>query len=466
MRIAFRSFIATLILGLLVTLPSAFSSTDTASESIRSTLIMKGSSPIIRLNNTSVTGDFFIQNTGNILNIVGATVNPNINFKSNGGATTILNLQADGLHSVAKIVFADASVMTTAGVGSASALSSNTDALTTADADANGSGAFKMLIGASEKARLDNSGNFGIGTTTPETLLDVAGNITTTSGYWTIKAVSSTDVVLRGNYKSSTDRLLTTTKGSAAIEFISDVNTGGNDTKIKFLMADPTAVAPSYVSHVELSPTSLHVLSNTVLNVDGTSFFNDVATFGANVVMSGNLSLPGSMLLSGGVIQFSDFSVLASGGYGARVHRTTNFSVSNNTYTCIPFDAEEYDLEAMHSIASNTDRVVAYRDGNYLVTAQVDWEAASGGYREATIERFTVAGSVTTVLQQAHLPAAATTASEVVYQPISAITHLTSGDYIRVCVQHTKGTAMNILGGAVGSVGNKSLVAIQYMGNQ
>ena len=79
------------------------------------------------------------------------------------------------------LYFADGSTMASAGAGSASALSNNLDIPITADADGNASGEIQFNISASEKMVILNSGNVGIGSDTPATILDVTGTVTATS---------------------------------------------------------------------------------------------------------------------------------------------------------------------------------------------------------------------------------------------------------------------------------------------
>jgi hypothetical protein len=75
-----------------------------------------------------------------------------------------------------QIIFADGSTMSTAGLGSASALSNTTDAIVTGDSDANASGGILLKTGSNTRLTILNGGNVGIGTTTPQGNLAVVAS--------------------------------------------------------------------------------------------------------------------------------------------------------------------------------------------------------------------------------------------------------------------------------------------------
>ncbi|MBI4655454.1 MAG: hypothetical protein HY746_01780, partial [Elusimicrobia bacterium] len=92
---------------------------------------------------------------------------PNKRLVVNGG----IRLLADGIY------FADNSYMSAAGVGSAGAVSANINAVMVSDADDNGTGDIIFQSASTEKMRMINNGNMGIGTTNPLGKLDVNGSL-------------------------------------------------------------------------------------------------------------------------------------------------------------------------------------------------------------------------------------------------------------------------------------------------
>lgn len=75
----------------------------------------------------------------------------------------------------AAVIFNDGSSMTSAALGSAGSVSNPLDALIQGDSDANASGGILLRTGASDRMVVTNSGNVGIGTSSPQARLDVSG---------------------------------------------------------------------------------------------------------------------------------------------------------------------------------------------------------------------------------------------------------------------------------------------------
>lgn len=104
-------------------------------------------------------------------------------FVVSTGTADVFRVQGDG-DVLAGRYFGDGSQLTgiMAAVGAASALTSSTDVVVTADSDANGSGAVLFNAGALERMRLSNAGRLGIGTSSPDAALHVAGSIKMVDG--------------------------------------------------------------------------------------------------------------------------------------------------------------------------------------------------------------------------------------------------------------------------------------------
>ncbi|MFC1566805.1 beta strand repeat-containing protein [bacterium] len=116
---------------------------------------------------TSTTEKMRIQNTG----MVGiGTTNPAYKLDVNGD----IRIATGGLF------FPDGTSITTAGAGSAGALSNTKDVVLTADSDTNAQGEILFNIGVTEVMAILNNGNVGIGSINPGNTLDVNGTVQAT----------------------------------------------------------------------------------------------------------------------------------------------------------------------------------------------------------------------------------------------------------------------------------------------
>ncbi len=80
------------------------------------------------------------------------------------------------------LIFADGTTMWTANVGSVGSVSSNDDAVVRADANSDGIGNVVLRVGSVDGLLLNSGGNIGIGTLTPLSRLDVAGDLNISAG--------------------------------------------------------------------------------------------------------------------------------------------------------------------------------------------------------------------------------------------------------------------------------------------
>lgn len=71
---------------------------------------------------------------------------------------------------------------------------------------------------------------------------------------------------------------------------------------------------------------------------------------------------------------------------GARVKRTSDQSIPDNSITAIIFDTENYDNDNMWTAAPNPERITIQTAGIYLVIGQVHWAAHAAGFRALLLQ--------------------------------------------------------------------------------
>lgn len=102
-------------------------------------------------------------------NVGVGTTSPGDKLHVNGGS-----LRVSGAGN--GVYFPDGSFQTSAGVGSAGSVSNSLDAVITGDGDANGSGGVKLRTGSNDRLTINNTGDVGIGTTSPGEEVDIYKN--------------------------------------------------------------------------------------------------------------------------------------------------------------------------------------------------------------------------------------------------------------------------------------------------
>ena len=95
-------------------------------------------------------------------------------------------------------VFPDGTIMTTAVTATTAGASSTTDLNLVADSDAAGIGAIVVATNGTERMRVLNSGRVGIGTSIPQSALDVSGGMSLGS-YAGVNAAPSNGLIVSGN---------------------------------------------------------------------------------------------------------------------------------------------------------------------------------------------------------------------------------------------------------------------------
>ena len=126
-----------------------------------------------------------------------------------------------------------------------------------------------------------------------------------------------------------------------------------------------------------------------------------------------------------------------------RVRNSAALLIANTTTTALTFDTEDFDVGAMHSTVTSTDRITVPTGGAgaYLCGMGVDWATNSAGYRQIFIRT----NGTTTIVAEA-LPV--TTAAAICHQVIVTIASLAVGDYIQMIVNQSSGGNLNVLSSA------------------
>lgn len=143
-----------------------------------------------------------------------------------------------------------------------------------------------------------------------------------------------------------------------------------------------------------------------------------------------------------GVPSSSHGSGAAALNIAARVRRTTNQAVANNTGTPLSYDTVDFDTVSMWSNLQPT-RLTCQQAGIYHIWCATFWAVGSdGGYRTAVI---VLNGDGTNLEQGEHLhPNAAGNASA---QTVSTLIQLALNDYVELWVYQGSGGSLNILSG-------------------
>lgn len=119
-----------------------------------------------------------------------------------------------------------------------------------------------------------------------------------------------------------------------------------------------------------------------------------------------------------------------------RVFNSANISILNDAATVLTFDSERWDTDGIHSTSANTGRLTCVTPGEYLIFAQILFEANATGVRRLQIRL-----NGTTFLASDGFIAASEGAS---YLNTSTHFDLVIGDYLEALGFQTSGAALNI----------------------
>lgn len=118
-----------------------------------------------------------------------------------------------------------------------------------------------------------------------------------------------------------------------------------------------------------------------------------------------------------------------------RVYNSANIATVSGVLTTLTFDAEDYDLSAMHSTSANTSRLTVVRAGRHQFGCAVEFAASNVTERGCFI--YKNGGKVAGTVSQAGSTGAA--ALQAFYEGDCVI-----GDYFEVVVYQVTGVGINI----------------------
>lgn len=125
-------------------------------------------------------------------------------------------------------------------------------------------------------------------------------------------------------------------------------------------------------------------VDTTLKNLNPSTTLGDIEyrSSTANVNTRLGIGTTGQVLtVSGGV---PAWTTLSGGGFvGCMVYRGSNLSVSNDTFTTVAFDNEEYDTNGFHDNSTNNSRITipSGKDGYYHFQAFASWATNSTNQR-------------------------------------------------------------------------------------
>lgn len=125
---------------------------------------------------------------------------------------------------------------------------------------------------------------------------------------------------------------------------------------------------------------------------------------------------------------------------GARVRKTTNTSVANNTWVNICYNTEDYDTDNIHDNVTNNDRLTCNTAGYYLVYCNIYWSQNGTGERDIILNYND--GTVPNIARDVVYP---NTSAYLTIQSVSTVWYMDVGSYFCSWVRQTSGVTLNVL---------------------
>jgi len=144
----------------------------------------------------------------------------------------------------------------------------------------------------------------------------------------------------------------------------------------------------------------------------------------------------------------------------AKVRRTTDQSIPNNTGTPLSYDTADYDTDSMIDLGTHPTRITFNTDGVYLLVGAMFFDAASDtAYRTSVICK----NGDYTNLELGEELGAATGGGNSNARTVTAVDKFTVGDYVEFLAYQGSGGALNVKGSLKlheGAVFTATLIAL------
>lgn len=144
----------------------------------------------------------------------------------------------------------------------------------------------------------------------------------------------------------------------------------------------------------------------------------------------------------------------------AHVTKSTTQTISNNTWTVVTFDIEEFDPDNMHSLVTNTSRLTARITGKYIAACCLSFAANSTANRKLTIEKNSAGTETALNIVGMNSTFGSTIGST--FMAVNAVTPMVAGDYVELFAYQNSGGNLGIDG--IDTWGHVTFLALIYVG--